>query len=101
MDALLENFMNWEGWVGQRCRQAGHWCDAADPRTGFPVHGVKRRRWNEVQAARQLLGYPVESQDGICPLLSHPEFGEPRVTDKMRCLQPSGSLLAPFFADAI
>jgi len=75
MDAVLANFMAWQEGVREACCRGGHWCDAADPRSGFPVHGVGRQRWNEVQAARRLLGYPVESQDGICPLLSHPEFG--------------------------
>ena len=76
MDAALATFMAWQEEVRRACLREGHWCDAADPRTGFPVHGVRRQRWNEVQAARRLLGYPVEGQDGVCPLLVHPQFGE-------------------------
>ena len=76
MDAALATFMAWQERVRRACLQGGHWCNASDPRTGFSVHGAKRQRWNEVQAARRLLGYSVEGQDGVCPLLNHPDFGE-------------------------
>ena len=76
MDAMLDNFLVWQGKVAAACRDAGHWCDAVDPRSGFPLAGGRLNRWNEVGAMQELLGLRVVRQDSACPVLCHPTLGE-------------------------
>ena len=78
MDQMLATFTCWQAAVVGWCWRWGCWCDASDPRSGFPVRGPRALRWNEVKGAQLLLGYPIQDEDGICPLLLHPTLGEVR-----------------------
>ena len=81
MDCMLDTFLAWQERVATACKARGHWCDAADPRSGYPIAGSRAQRFNEVAAAHALLGYEVVQNDAACPLLSHPLHGElPRLT---------------------
>ena len=72
---MLGCFLWWEASLSAALRAGGHWCDAADPRTGAALRGARGARWGEVAAAHALLGY--ERRDvGICPVIVHPAFGE-------------------------
>ena len=79
MDQMWVAFTCWQAAVAGWCRRWGCWGDASDPRSGFPVRGSRALRWNEVKGAQLLLGYPIQDEDGICPLLLHPTFGEVRI----------------------
>ena len=75
MDCMLDNFLAWQAKVAKACNGQGHWCDAADPRSGYPIASSRGQRWNEVRAAQALLGYKIVAEDEACPLLSHPQHG--------------------------
>ena len=73
---MLDNFFAWQERVASACNEQGHWCDAADPRSGYPIAGSWGQRWNEVKAAHALLGYEIVGEEDLCPVLSHPRHGE-------------------------
>lgn len=75
MDVMLGNFLVWQDRVTSALESRGHWSAAVDPRSGYPLNGTRAERWNEVEAARQLLGIRVVQEDTACPLSSHPSFG--------------------------
>ena len=76
MDKFLQNFIQFQREVRDQCLEAGCWYNASDPRSGFALYGTQKARWNEVQAAHKLLGYPVVGEDDRCPMLEHPTLGE-------------------------
>lgn len=74
MDWMLAVFVGWQQQLYERLTQQHYWCDAIDPRTGMAMHGPPGDRWSEVTAANLMLGYS-KSDEGICPIVLHPEFG--------------------------
>lgn len=82
MDLLLNRFLWWGQGICSLLHKFGFWANLIDPSTGFPLSndGIPNNetstvRYNEVYAAKILLGYETKSM-GPCSAVLHPEFGE-------------------------
>lgn len=75
MDSMYSTFLVWDSAMHRSLTDKGFWCDSADPRTGYALHGPPgNAKWSEVAAAHCLLGYD-RVEGGICPLIRHPLHG--------------------------